>query len=238
MNEISEKKALSVIAILLLHLLPGIPILLIALILANPKWGLGLDFAPAMYASVAFGLIPVQLGIIWFYAKKQEVKFKEVIGFTVKMPFFKTVLWVLPLLIFMVVILIVVRDMERSLWVTIGWMPDWFLFTEVADQTDESLMASIISIFGLLLSCIFGPLTEEIYFRGFLLPRMQKLAKWAPLINAILFSLYHFYSPWENITRIITLIPLAYAVWHNKNIRIGIWAHCLMNFVYGAIMLS
>jgi membrane protease YdiL (CAAX protease family) len=70
---------------------------------------------------------------------------------------------------------------------------------------------------------------EELYFRGYLLPRIPASKQWAPLINVLLFSLYHFFSPWQNVTRIVALIPFVYAVAWKRNIRIGMWAHCLMN---------
>ena len=90
-------------------------------------------------------------------------------------------------------------------------------------------MAWLTVILGIIFNGLLGPFVEELYFRGFLLPRMNLLGKFAPLVNAVFFSIYHFFSPWENITRIIALTPLVYTVWHKKNIRIGIFVHCGMN---------
>jgi len=42
MNKENGPKQLSVAEILAYHLLPGIPILLVAILLANPVWGFGL----------------------------------------------------------------------------------------------------------------------------------------------------------------------------------------------------
>jgi membrane protease YdiL (CAAX protease family) len=36
---------------------------------------------------------------------------------------------------------------------------------------------------------------KEYYFRGYLLPRMESWGKWAFVVNAILFSFYHFWQP-------------------------------------------
>jgi CAAX amino terminal protease family. len=191
---INEKKPLSAVSILLLHLLPGIPILLIALLCAHPVWGFGLDFSASLYTGIALGLIPVQLGIICCYAKKEKIKFKEAIGFKAKTGFIKTVLWVVPLLAFAVAVMVIVPDMEKPLWYMFGWVPDWFRLSEATGPADQSLTAELVSLAGLLFSCILGPLTEELYFRGFLLPRMQNWGRWAPLANAVLFSLYHFFS--------------------------------------------
>ena len=59
---------------------------------------------------------------------------------------------------------------------------------------------------------------------------MNTLGKWAPFINAILFSLYHFFTPWQNLTRIVALLPYIYVV----------WVHCLSNMsgaAVGALLL-
>jgi uncharacterized protein len=42
----------------------------------------------------------------------------------------------------------------------------------------------------LVLNVFVGPITEELCFRGHLLPRMGQLGRWAPLVNVFLFSLY------------------------------------------------
>ena len=86
---------------------------------------------------------------------------------------------------------------------------------------------------------ILGPLVEELYFRGYLLPRMDGYAKkWAPILNVVLFSLYHYFSPWENPIRIIALIPLVYIVWRKRDIRFGIWVHILLNTGSGIMILT
>lgn len=58
---------------------------------------------------------------------------------------------------------------------------------------------------------------------------MNRLGKAAPLVNVVLFSIYHFFTPWQNITRIVALTPMVYGVWYNKNIRIGIIVHIAVN---------
>jgi hypothetical protein len=58
---------------------------------------------------------------------------------------------------------------------------------------------------------------------------MTRLGAWAPLVNTVLFNLYHFWSPWRVVTRTLFTTPMAYAVWKTRDIRIGIWWHCLSN---------
>jgi CAAX protease family protein len=73
------------------------------------------------------------------------------------------------------------------------------------------------------------PWVEELYVRGSLLPRMQRLGPWAPLVNTALFSLYHVWLPWEFFGRLAALLPAVYIVWWNRDIRVSIWVHILLN---------
>ena len=80
------------------------------------------------------------------------------------------------------------------------------------------------ALFLVLINGIFGPIVEELYFRGYLLPRISQLRGWAPLFNSVLFSIYHFFSPWQNPLRILAFTPVFYACW-KKNIYVIV--HCL-----------
>ena len=77
----------------------------------------------------------------------------------------------------------------------------------------------------LVFNVILGPLVEELYFRGYLLPRLHRFGIWAPLINISLFATYHFHKPWDLLTLIVILLPMGYAVWRTRDIRIGIAVH-------------
>jgi membrane protease YdiL (CAAX protease family) len=85
---------------------------------------------------------------------------------------------------------------------------------------------------GIALNGIAGPLVEELYFRGYLLPGISRYGTLgSAVLNVILFSIYHFFSPWGNITRIVALIPLIYVVARKRNIYLSIWVHCCLNTI-------
>jgi len=114
-----------------------------------------------------------------------------------------------------------------------SWLPDWFFQARFMENLGQYSTASLLLMLILLwVVAVPGPLTEELYYRGYLLPRMSRLGKWAPLVNAVLFSLYHFAIPWQNPGRIIGFLPMTYAVWWKKNVRLGIIVHC------GVIVIS
>ncbi|WP_207212122.1 CPBP family intramembrane glutamic endopeptidase [Promicromonospora panici] len=82
---------------------------------------------------------------------------------------------------------------------------------------------------------------EELYFRGFLLPRLPQLGKWAPLFNTVLFSVYHFWAPWAVLSKIIFGFPGFWFVWRKHDLRATIWMHpgsTLVGTVGGIIALS
>ncbi|MBB6037812.1 CPBP family intramembrane glutamic endopeptidase [Phytomonospora endophytica] len=80
-------------------------------------------------------------------------------------------------------------------------------------------------VISLPLTGISLPLIEELYFRGFLLPRMAHLRGAAPVLNTVLFSVYHFWSPWGIVSRVIFFLPGPWLVWRKKDIRLSIAMH-------------
>ena len=71
---------------------------------------------------------------------------------------------------------------------------------------------------------------EEMYFRGYLLPRMNYAGRWVLLLHSFLFGLYHIWTPWMFLTRTMGMLPLAYAVrWRNLNLAIIV--HVFINLL-------
>jgi uncharacterized protein len=97
-------------------------------------------------------------------------------------------------------------------------------------------MLLVIAVSAVVLNGFVGPAVEELYFRGHLLPRLGKLGSWAPLVNVALFSLYHFWTPWQFLSRVALLLPMVYLVWRKQNLYLGLIAHCLLNLI-GTIVL-
>jgi membrane protease YdiL (CAAX protease family) len=58
---------------------------------------------------------------------------------------------------------------------------------------------------------------------------MGQFGRWAALVNVVLFSLYHFWSPWQLLSRIAGVTPFAYAVWWKRNMYLGAVVHVLLN---------
>lgn len=225
----------SLVKSIILHLLPGVLILLFFIIVAPIIERMK---APAMLAfllAITFVLIPFQLGYLLYQGKKRNgrLSLRGIVLYREPMPGWQYVALGLPCLIWLFVIPFVVFPPIDNYLIEkfFSWLPDWFFFmaefTENLDQYSLSSML-LLGILQLVVGAVPGPLVEELYYRGYLLPRISRLGKWAPLINTVLFSLYHFTSLWQNPSRIIAFLPLVYAVWRKKNIYLGIIVHCAL----------
>jgi len=113
------------------------------------------------------------------------------------------------------------------------WLPEWY-FNPGYGTDDMSLIANVFLI-GIFIDGFVGPIVEELFFRGYLLPRMAYLKKWAPIVNGALFGLYHFWQPHNFLALTAIGIVLSWVVWKKKNVYLGIIIHCTIN-VLGAIM--
>jgi membrane protease YdiL (CAAX protease family) len=84
---------------------------------------------------------------------------------------------------------------------------------------------------------LLGPMTEELYFRGYLLPRIGRYGTWAPVLNTCLFSLYHVWTPWRWPQIAVGFLPLALAAWRTRSIYVSMTAHVTVNLVF-LVMLA
>jgi membrane protease YdiL (CAAX protease family) len=174
--------------------------------------------------SIILGLIPTELAVIKFFAWKTKQKMKDIILFNEKISLKKFLPSIIISSVITIVGLVILPNIESQLWGhTFNFIPEWFRIDGL--NIAEMKYLKFILVLNLLFNGFWGPLVEELYFRGFLLPRMKVFGRLVPLINVILFSVYHFTTPWAIISRILATTPLVYSVWVNKNIKIGIIAH-------------
>lgn len=111
----------------------------------------------------------------------------------------------------------------------------------VIDPTAHTQSVLIVTYLALIVfGSLVAPVVEEMYFRGFLLPRLSRFKGWAPVINSGLFAIYHFWTPWRTVSRAIFFLPVAYVVQRKKNIYLGMAVHVMANStdaVFGVLFL-
>jgi membrane protease YdiL (CAAX protease family) len=178
-------------------------------------------------------MVPIEVGVI-LWAARGTGSVLGVIPYRLAMPL-RTWLWLVPTLIFAAFVGFGLHQViEPQLIATLfDWMPAWFV-TPIAVDTVGSYSAALwagtlVAFFAI--NGFVGPIVEEFYFRGYLLPRMEWMGRWAPLVNVTLFSLYHFWSPWQIVARILGFAPTVYAVRWKRNIYLGMIVHCSLNSI-------
>ena len=121
-----------------------------------------------------------------------------------------------------------------------GGLPDWFreLVDVDAVSAYEPSAWTVTLVAYFVINVLVGPVVEELYFRGYLLPRTSRAGVWAPLVNAALFSLYHFWTPWSFLARIAGVTPFVYAVWRTENVYLGMVVHVLLNGIGTASLIA
>lgn len=77
-----------------------------------------------------------------------------------------------------------------------------------------------------IFNVFIGPITEELFFRGYLTSHYKMQTSFTPIMIAILFSLYHFWLPFNNVFRILVFAPVAYIAYKKKSLYISIYFHC------------
>lgn len=104
---------------------------------------------------------------------------------------------------------------------------DWSNYEYLKSFSKPILIVTCVyyGVFNVLL----GPITEEIFFRGYLTSHYEKQNGFTPILVTILFSLYHFWLPFNNGFRILAFAPVAYVAYKKKNLSISILFHCFCN---------
>lgn len=217
------------------HLYPGVLITLFFGI--TTPFFVKMGFPPQL--SMLIAIVVIAAPIILFHlnnAKKNEnakriydlVKYKE------RLPAYKLILYTLGLIVFAFLIYGLTQPINEIISdKLLYWLPDWYKVRDFEGYSKSIIVVTLIV--NLILNGLLAPYLEELYFRGYLLPRMKTWGKFAPLMSAVLFSFYHFWQPQIYLTLVIALFPMTYLVWKTKNLKLAIYTHCGLNII-GALL--
>ena len=87
------------------------------------------------------------------------------------------------------------------------------------------------------LALLLNILAEEIYFRGWLLPKMQRLGKWSWVVNGTLFALYHTFQLWMFPMIFVLSLATTLTVYLSKSILPAFVTHIVANFLLSIISI-
>jgi len=218
-----------------LHLLPGLLAGAVYYLLAQPIAQLGLPSIVALMAAGVLVTIPFELGVLAWVARQgypRPLPFKEVIEYRQPIPFWHYLALVPSIFVATGLLFTLLTPVTRFFQTQFGWLPGPMLLNIGLDGSFPRSTLVWVTIFNALLVAIALPIAEELYFRGFLLPRMpERLKGWTPLVHSFLFAAYHTWTPWMIVARTIGLRPFFYVVRRERNIYVGMIVHCLANLV-------
>ena len=226
----SEVKPHSLTTSLFLHLAPGVANITATVLGLAAFWNPSLP--PELFYGVlvnVFVLIPIQLGFLYYLAKKRNNRgwsLKGVVVYSEKLPWTRYFIWVPVILIPTAFIFLVLEPMS-------SWLEAHSVSVNIFaryEMKEASELAWIVLVAHIALTGILVPITEELYFRGYLLPRMpRQFGRLKPVAHSFLFAVYHFDTPWMIPVRTLGILPLIYTTIHTQSVRPGIVAHCLVN---------
>lgn len=230
----------SILQAVILHLLPGVLVLLFYIIVAPKIIRLGFPSLFASILSFVFVLIPFELGYLLYQGKKitGKLSLKGVVHYNAKTPIWQYFILVPVLILWSAIIYSLSSELIGDFLADniFYWLPDWFSM-DIGNVNNYTKTVLLITwSLGLIFMGI-AAVVEELYFRGYLLPRLSRFKWCAPLINTLLFSSYHLDLPTEIPRIVVTMLPIVYIVWWKKNIKIGLIVHLLVNVTSMLIML-
>ena len=217
-----------------LHLVPG---LLFGVFFFVLSWLLirgGLTAYLALLIAIPACLAPVEIGVMLFWSVRStgSLSLPEAIRYRRKGTGVDYV--VLPVLLFLcwgalsIALGPVATYLESHLP---AWFPVWATQEAMIDGLTSCPPAqrNVTLVLAVLFSGFVAPAVEELYFRGFLLPRMARWGWAAPIVNALLFAVYHFYFPGNVPAIFVVFVPICVVVMVRRNWRIGWIVHTMAN---------
>ena len=229
MNQLSKTKSI------LYHLYPGV-FITAAFILITP-YVINCGYPPQLAMLLLIILVAVPVMLIHLLRVKRTEQLKRVWlvnGLTCRINSGRLTIYVVLLVAAAFVIWGITQPLDK--WIAghfFKWLPKWYTVQDFGGYPHSKVKLTLI--LNLLLNGLVAPLVEEFYFRGYLLPRMKAWGKHAFLVNAVLFSLYHFWQPYVYLTLIMALLPMTWLASRTRDLRLSVLTHALMNLL-GALL--
>ena len=217
-----------------LHLLPGLFALGVYLLTA--PWLITLGF-PAEFANTLLalpaGVILFEMGYLLYEGKRRNGKFRldGIVLYRKSMPIWQYGILVLLLVAWNAAVYMPLLDLtgDRIKNAVYFWAPSWFLAESNLAQYPQNIVL-VLALVSIAAYTLFGAL-EELYFRGYLLPRISRFGVWAPVFNTALFTVYHFDILQNAVSIFVGFLPIALLTWRKQNVYLAMITHAVVNLI-------
>ncbi len=227
---------------LTLHLLPGALVTLFFALMGPFLESMRAPAFLAVFLGIGLIIVPMELGWLLLEARRRNGSFslEGIVLNREPMSRRKYLAFIVPGTIWIWFVYIMLAPPVDQFFIEryFSWVPSWFItgWSFAPTEYDKSMLV-LTGVLALVLNGIIAPILEELYFRGYLLPRLSYLGLWGPLLGGLLFSLYHFFTPWENPIRLLVVLPLVYLVSWTRNIYWGMIVHVANNTLAMTLLL-
>ena len=230
-NENNQPVPHSVATSIFLHLIPGAAMTVshVAIIGSVVSAGLPSIVSWAVLVNV-FVFYPIMFGVLFFVARRRGNKgfsLEGVVIYRATLAIRKQLGWTLVILLATGPIFLLLAPLTEWMQTFFDWMPP------TDEGYDGDFPTSVIAItfaLNVVFTGIVTPISEELYYRGYLLPRMPlAFGAAGPVVHSFLFAVHHFHSPWMIVTRTIGLLPTIYVTRYTRSLLPAIVSHSLVN---------
>ena len=225
----------------LLHVSPGLLVTVAFFALKQALDPTGYPPLLAFLLAILLVDLPVMLGVMLYEGKKLNGRysFDGVVRYREKVSWKPFALVFVGVFVVVYILMMLVAPISSSLTENLFfWLPDW-IFLEEQSQYEAYAKNILLVVFTLqlVLTGIILPWVEELYFRGYLLPRISRFGIWAPLLGGFFFALYHVWQLFGFVTVFLLGTALGYIVWWKKDIRLSISLHIFANAMVRVFLL-
>lgn len=232
---------LSPAAAVALHLLPGTLTMAALLALTPPLLRAGGTPTLAYQLAAGLVLIPVMAGVTAWHARRTTGRAdpRAVVGNRGRPPAWVYPAVLVPMLAWAFGVFFAYGPAREVLARDVfGWLPPYLLpGWRPAAPPDRGLLLAAL-VLQLLVDGVVAPVAEEAYFRGFLLPRLSGLGAWAPLVSTALFTIHHWWQPYNWPQIFLIMLPLVYLAWWRQSWRLSAAMHAAGNTIGALIALA
>ena len=224
---------------MLLHVLPGALVTLFFFLLKPLLDSTGYPPLLAFLIAVLLVDVPFMLGVMLYEGKTLNGHYSldGVLAFRNKLSAKTVILIFVGAFVGIYLLIMLATPVSTALSENIfSWLPQWFFLQE---QTQYEAYAKNILVIvftaQLIVTGIVLPWVEELYFRGFLLPRISRFNNLAPLFGGMMFGLYHIWQLFDFPIVFLLGAALSFLVWWQKDLRLSIRLHIVAN-VFSRLM--